>query len=135
MPEAAQILVRDDVDLKTFNEEIRPAAQPVVMKGLVRDWPVVRAARESPRALADALRGFDRGRQVIVVERPAGSTGHLFYNPQMNGFNFTRTPGHIGATIERLLALAEQPDAPAVFLESMPTADFLPDFAASHPMP
>lgn len=135
MSEAAQILVRDGVDLKTFVEEIRPAAQPVVMKGLVRDWPAVRAGRESPRALADLLRGFDRGRQIIVVERPAGSTGHLFYNPQMNGFNFTRRPGQISATIERLLALAEQPEAPAIFLESMPTAEFLPDFAAAHPMP
>jgi hypothetical protein len=135
MSETAQILVRDGVDLKTFNEEIRPAAQPVIMKGLVRDWPVVRAARESPRAFADYLRGFDRGRQVIVVERPAGSSGHLFYNPQMSGFNFTRTPGTIGATLDRLLTMADATEAPTVFLESLPTDDFLPDFAASHPMP
>jgi hypothetical protein len=135
MSETAQILVRDDVDLKTFNEEIRPAAQPVIMKGLVRDWPAVLAARDSPRALADYLRGFDRGRQIIVVERPAGSTGHLFYNPQMSGFNFTRLPGQIGATLDRLLALADQTDAPGVFLESLPTEEFLPGFAAAHPMP
>jgi hypothetical protein len=135
MSEAAQILVRDDVDLKTFNEEIRPAAQPVIMKGLVRDWPVVRAARESPRAFVDYLHGLDRGRQVIVVERPAGSSGHLFYNPQMSGFNFTRMPGTIGATLERLLTLADVPEAPTVFLESLPTDEFLPDFAAAHPMP
>ena len=135
MSETAQILVRDDVDLKTFNEEIRPAAQPVIMRGLVRDWPVVRAARESPRALVDLLRGFDKGREVIVVERPSGSTGHLFYNAQMSGFNFSRTPGRIGATLERLLALADQPDAPAIFLESIQTEHTLPEFAASHPMP
>ena len=135
MSETAQILVRDDVDLKTFNEEIRPAAQPVIMKGLVRDWPVVRAARESPRAFVDYLHGLDRGRQIIVVERPAGSSGHLFYNPQMSGFNFTRVPGTISATLERLLLLADAPEAPTVFLESLPTDDFLPDFAAAHPMP
>jgi len=135
MSETAQILVRDDVDLKTFNEEIRPAAQPVIMKGLVRDWPVVRAARESPRAFVDLLRGLDGGKQVIVVERPAGSGGHLFYNAQMSGFNFSRGPGQISATLERLLTLADAPDAPTVFLESLPTDDFLPDFAASHPMP
>jgi len=135
MSETAQILVRDDVDLKTFNEEIRPAAQPVIMKGLVRDWPVVRAARESSRAFVDFLRRLDPGHQVIVVERPAGSSGHLFYNPQMSGFNFTRSPGQISATLERLLTLADAPEAPTVFLESLPTDDFLPDFAASHPMP
>jgi len=135
MSETAQILVRDGVDLKTFNDEIRPAAQPVIMRGLVRDWPAVRAARESPRAFVDLLRGFDQGRQITVVERPAGSSGHLFYNAQMSGFNFTRTPGHIGATLERLLALADAPEAPAVFLESMPAETFMPAFADSHPMP
>ncbi|HTU67290.1 MAG TPA: cupin-like domain-containing protein [Steroidobacteraceae bacterium] len=137
MSETAQILIRHGVDLKTFDAEIRPAAQPVVLKDLVSDWPVVRAARESRRALADCLRGFDRGRPVTVVERPAGSSGHLFYRPDMSGFNFTRAPGQIGATLDRLLAIADQPeaDAPTIFLESMPTAEFLPDFAAAHPMP
>ena len=135
MSETAQILVRDGVDLKTFNEEIRPAAQPVILKGLVRDWPVVRAARESPRAFVDFLRGFDQGKQCIVVERPPGTTGHLFYNEQMSGFNFTRAPGQIGATLERLLALADEREAPAIFLESMQTEIFLPAFAAAHPMP
>ena len=135
MSETAQILVRDGVDLKTFTDEIRPAAQPVILKGLVRDWPVVRAARESPRAFVDFLRGFDPGRQVVVIERPAGSSGHLFYNEQMSGFNFTRMAGQISPTLERLLALADQPDAPAVFLESMQTEQFMPAFAAAHPMP
>jgi len=96
---------------------------------------VVRAARESPRAFVDFLRGFDPGRQVIVVDRPAETSGHLFYNAQMSGFNFTRTPGYISATLERLLALADQPDAPAVFLESIPTEQYMPEFAAAHPMP
>jgi hypothetical protein len=135
MSETAQILIRHEVDLKTFREEIRPVSRPVVLKGLVRDWPVVRAGRESPRALADAISAFDGGRQVHVVEFPAGSDGHMFYRPDMSGFNFTRTLGNIGATLTRLLAQADVPDAPPVFLESMPAADFLPDFAASHPMP
>lgn len=137
MSEAAQILSRRGVDLKTFNEEIRPAGVPVVLKDLVREWPAVRAARESPRALADCLKGLDRGHQVTVVERPAGSGGHLFYRPDMGGLNFTRVPGQIGATIDRLLALADQPEeqAPTVFLESMPTLDLLPEFAPTHPMP
>jgi hypothetical protein len=135
MSEAAQILVRDGVDLKTFEQEIRPAAQPVVMKGLVREWPVVRAARESPRALADFLRRHDRGRQVVVVELPPAVRGHMFYRADMSGFNFTRAPGHVGATLERLLTLPEDVDVPALFLESMPIDDVFADFVAAHPMP
>src|SRR6185295_12816772 len=55
--------------------------------------------------------------------------------PDMSGFNFTRGPAQIGATLERLLSLADQPEPPTIFLESMPAEDFLPDFAAAHPMP
>src|SRR5687768_17602367 len=74
----AQILVRDDVDLKTFREEIMPAAQPVVLKGLLNGWPAVRAAREGPRALADFICKYDRGAQVIVIECPRESGRRLF---------------------------------------------------------
>jgi hypothetical protein len=135
MSETAQILIRHEADLKAFREEIRPAARPVVLKDLVRDWPAVRAARESPRALADCVRGFDRGLPVPVVEIPPSYQGHMFYRADLSGFNFTRTPGTIGAAIERLLAQADDANAPTVFVESMPTAEFLPDFAAIHPMP
>ncbi len=45
MLEFPQILVRRGLDLKTFREEIIPAAKPVVLADLVSDWPVVRAAR------------------------------------------------------------------------------------------
>jgi hypothetical protein len=53
----------------------------------------------------------------------------------MSGFNFTRGPGHISATLERLLALPDDPEGTALFIESMPTADFLPGFADAHAMP
>jgi hypothetical protein len=135
MSDTAQILVRHGVDLKTFDEEIRPAARPVVLKDLVRDWPVVQAGRESSHALADFLRRYDRGRQVVVVELPPAVRGHMFYRSDMSGFNFTRGPGQIGATIERMLTMADDAGAPALFLESMPVEEALPDFAAAHPMP
>jgi hypothetical protein len=135
MSTIAPILVRDDVDLKTFREEILPAAEPVVIKGLLEDWPAVRAAREGPRALADLIRAHDPGKSVVVIECPRETGGHLFYREDMSGLNFQRKPGKVGATIERLLSLADDPDAPAMFLESMRTADFLPEFAARHVMP
>ena len=54
----------------------------------------MRAARESPRALGDYLRGFDRGKPVTVLEGPPSIRGHFFYREDMSGFNFARAPGH-----------------------------------------
>src|SRR5689334_19292898 len=119
----AQILVRQGVDLKTFREEIVTAARPVVLKDLVKHWPAVRAGRESPRALGDYLRGFDRGKQVAVLEGPPAIRGHFFYRDDMRGMNFERRPATISSTIERLLAQFTDPDPPALYIESTPTAE------------
>jgi hypothetical protein len=135
MVEAAQILVRTGVDLKTFREEIIAAAEPVVLKGLVSEWPAVRAARESTHALVDLIRKFDRGHQPNIIELPAAAKRHHYYREDMSGMNFTRRAAPIGATLERLLALADEPDPVSLFIESMVTKDFLPEFAAAHPMP
>lgn len=44
---ACPVLTR--VGRAQFFDEIVPAGRPVVMRGLVGDWPAVRAARQSPR--------------------------------------------------------------------------------------
>jgi hypothetical protein len=135
MFEAAQILVRTDVDLKTFREEIEPGGKPVVLKGVVDHWPAVQAARESPRALADHIRRFDRGRAASIIELPAAAKGRLFYREDMSGLNFTRYAAPIGPTLDRLLSLQDATNPVSVFIESMITEEFLPEFAAAHPMP
>src|SRR5262245_31544267 len=133
MQDRAQIVVRSGVDLKTFRAQIEPGNEPVVLRDLVKDWPAVRAARESPRALADYLRGFDRGKPVAVLEGPPSIRGHFFYRDDMRGLNFERRPATIGATLDRLLAQAGVADPPALYIESTPTAEHLPPFAAENP--
>jgi len=131
----AQILVRHGVDHKTFHDEILPAGKPVVLQGLVEHWPAVRAARTSSRALGDYLRAFDRGKPVAVLEGPPDIRGHFFYRDDMRGLNFERRPATISATIERLLAQEPDPDPPALYVESTPTPEFLPDFAGANSQP
>jgi len=127
-----QILIRRGVDLKTFRDEVFPGGQPVVFKDLVKDWPAVRAGRDSSRALGDYLRGFDRGKPVAVLEGPPSIRGHFFYRDDMRGLNFERRPSTIGATLSRLLALETEANPPSVYVESTPTPEFLPAFAEAN---
>jgi hypothetical protein len=131
----AQILVREGVDHKTFHEEIFPAARPVVLRGLVSHWPAVQAARASSRALGDLLRGYDAGKPVAVLEGAPEIRGQFFYRDDMRGLNFQRRPATIGATIERLLGMQGDAQPPALYVESTPTHDHLPAFAAVHRNP
>src|SRR3954468_495729 len=113
MNEPPAIAVRSGVDRRILEAEIVPAALPVVLRDLVADWPLVRAARESRQSLATLLKGFDTGRQPHVIEAPAEAAGRIFYREDLSGFNFTRAPAGISATVDRLLALADVSTAPA----------------------
>jgi hypothetical protein len=95
----------------------------------------VRAAHESPEGLARAIKAYDVGRQPHVIEAPPDAQGRIFYRDDLAAFNFTRQPAGLGATVDRLLECAGAPDAPAIFLESMSAAAYLPEFAAAHRMP
>jgi len=35
---------RIDIDIETFRNEIMPSGQPVVLRGIVKDWRVTQAA-------------------------------------------------------------------------------------------
>jgi hypothetical protein len=129
------IAVLRGVTRARFESEIRPAAAPVVFEGLIADWPLVRAACESDARLARAIKALDAGRVPHVVEAPASSGGHLFYRDDLAGFNFTRRPMPIPDVLDRLLANPDAPDAPAIYLESLPAGPYLPGLAAAHPMP
>jgi hypothetical protein len=135
MNQTSEIAHRTGIVREEFEAQVMPAALPVVLKGLIEDWPLVRAGRESPRALAQAIAALDVGREPFVIEAPADAGGRIFYRDDLAGFNFTRRPAGIGATVDRLLQLAAMPDPPAVFLESLPANAYLPGFAAAHRMP
>lgn len=134
MESPAPIEVRHGVDRAGFETELFPAARPAVLKGLVSDWPIVAAARESRTALAEAIRRFDVGREPHVIEAPADAGGRIFYREDLASFNFSRRPAGLGATLDRLLDLADAERPPALFIESMSAAAYLPAFGRTHRM-
>ena len=135
MSEPIQIPVRCGIDRASFEADIVPAATPVVLADLVSDWPLVRAARESMATLAQAIKGYDAGRLPHVIEAPPDAQGRIFYRDDLAAFNFTRRPASLPQTVDRLVECAASAHAPAIFLESMSAAAYLPEFAGAHPMP
>jgi hypothetical protein len=71
----ARVAERRNVTQNIFEAEIVSAGVPVVLKGLVNDWPVVAASRQSHVALASYLKTNDSG---VPVETFVGK-------PEMQG--------------------------------------------------
>jgi hypothetical protein len=112
-----------------------PAFEPVVLRGLVHDWPAVRAARVSDAEAASYLQRFDRGAPVEAFVGPAEIRGRFFYAPDLAGFNFERQRSRLADILRYLLATAGDPSARAVYVGSTPAPEILPGFAADNAMP
>lgn len=58
------------VDRAVFENEILPANQPALLRGLLRDWPAVQAGRESRTSVVDYFKQFDTGGAVTAIVGP-----------------------------------------------------------------
>jgi hypothetical protein len=112
-----------------FRDEIRPANVPTVFRGLAAHWPAVREGLQSTRAIADYLRRFDEGRPVETIFGSPEIEGKFFYNEKLDGLNFERRPEPIGASVDRILAAAQQGKPPSIYVQSVPIRDCLPAFS------
>ncbi len=81
-----------NVDLKTLRGGIIPRTRPAVLTGLVRDWPMVRASRQSDGALYQYIHRDD-----------------------MTGLNFKCAQQPFHQALAHILACQDQQDPPAFY--------------------
>jgi len=113
-------------DSDAIRREIVVSGRPAVLRGLVKDWPAVNV--ESPAALVEYLRRFDNGRPVDALMTPPEVEGKVFYDANMNGFNFVRNRLPITQIAEQVLRYGTFARAPAVAAQSALIRDCLPGF-------
>lgn len=126
---------RQGVDRAVFENEIAPANEPVVMRGLLRDWPAVQACRQSPASAVDYFKQFDTGGAVNAMVGPPQINGRFFYNDNFDGFNFGSENVSISIALDTFLKLAEDPQPPAIALQALHVPDTMPSFLEVNTMP
>ncbi len=107
---------------------------PVVLRGLVKDWPLV-AAGASPQEACDYLLGFDAGAAAEAFVGQPAIAGRFFYAPDLRGFNFERRKGSFADLLRYLLALQGRENVPAVYAGAVETGRALPGLTETNPMP
>lgn len=111
--------------------DLLQSAQPVLLRGLVRHWPLVQAALRSDAAFCDQLRGFGAAAPVVTWRGPPDIDGRFFYTEDFSGFNFQREAGPLGALLDELLA--GTPDA--LYLGSTELDSAFPGLRAHNDLP
>jgi hypothetical protein len=132
VPEADPATFRDP---DSFRRHIAAPCHPMVLRGVFSDWPLVRAGKESPAALAAYLRRFatDVPAQAFVGEPRIA--GRYYYSDGLDGFNFEREDTQLAAAVDRILDSASRPGSPTVYIGSLPAQTYLPGLADENPAP
>ena len=124
-----------DLSRERFQDEIVAGCEPVVLRRLVADWPVVQAGCDSPGRLKDYLSAFDVGARVEAYLGDPAIAGKYYYSPGLEGFNFERRMVRLLEALQIIIESLQRSDAPSVYVGSVPVADALPGFTAGNPMP
>jgi hypothetical protein len=109
--------------------------KPAILRGLVRDWPAVRLALQSPEAVCAYLAGMDSGAPADALLTAAPERGRLFYNADMSGFNYARRKLPLTAVIEQLARYSGFDNPPAVAMQSARVDECLPGFTRNNALP
>ena len=86
--------------------------QPLVIRGLCRDWPLVKLANQSDTAFAKGLAALDNGSEVDALLLPSVEDGIIGYNADFDGFNYEHHRVSITRGLQRLAHYSRQEDAP-----------------------
>ncbi|NIK53991.1 cupin-like domain-containing protein [Xanthomonas arboricola] len=122
------------LDPQQLDPAVLRSTTPLVLRGLVCDWPLAQAGATSAQAAAAYLRGFDRGEAVVAQVGPPDIGGRFFYNADMSGFNFRPERVPLGVVLETLLRDLHNPQPPAIYVGSTTLDTYLPGLRAHNPI-
>lgn len=123
--ELAPIRSWENVDAKTFRDEIVALKEPAVLRGLVANWPAVKKAQESSTALANYLSSFGAAHAVNAFIGDPDIKGRFFYDKEFKGFNFERRELSLGELLATLLQHMNDTDGPSIYAGAIPLKDKL----------
>jgi hypothetical protein len=115
-----------------FVHEVVEPCRPVVMRGLVGQWPAVQAGMSSPVAFRKYLGLFDIGGRTEAFFGPRSIEGKYFYSEDLKGFNFERRGMTFTEALDIMIATLDRPEEPSVYLGSVPVDSHLPGFATQN---
>ena len=118
-----------------FHEEILPSGRPAVLRGVARDWPLVRAALEDPRnAMALLERSANANLAKVLRSDPAEEGRFHYAKNDLQSFNFIRGEGNVAGILAVLREQETNYRPAAIAAQAMDAARFFPGFAETHPM-
>ena len=66
---------------------IANSKQPIILKGFINDWPIVKKGQESEQSLQNYLLKYAAGKSIVVGHGAPDIDGRIFYDEGLTGLN------------------------------------------------
>jgi mannose-6-phosphate isomerase-like protein (cupin superfamily) len=116
----------NNLDAPQFFQQIAPNQQPVVIRDIAKNWPVVTAANKSDDDFVNYLTQFYTGKKAKMVVAPPAANKRFFYNDDMTDVNFLSGEERVDLFLGRLLELVNRDVYPAISMQNSLTNQIFP---------
>lgn len=99
-------------------ENLLENARPLVLKGYISSWPIVKHAKTSSSDIIEHLSGFYNDRPVHVMRSDAQYKGRLFYKDDLSDFNFTRSRENLRDVFNQLKQTSQNTTPDTIYVGS-----------------
>jgi hypothetical protein len=113
-------------------EALVAAGEPVVLRGIARDWALVQAGLRSTHEALAYLRGFDAGVPVQYSFGGPEIEGRPFYNDDFTRLNFEVRRGLLTQVLDEIADTLDVPKPPTYYVASLLIERALPGFAQAN---
>lgn len=107
-------------------DELFEANEPVILRGLVSDWSLVKAGKVSAENAMDMLQLQNTGKPVRVFTAPAETNARFFYNDDLTGFNYQSKQVELGQVFAKIREGKNTPDHPYYYMNSLTMDECFP---------
>lgn len=127
----APLEVIEGLKPQSIPERVFASDKPLVLKGLVAEWPAVDACSRSLALAARYLTNYWTEKPVTVYVGD-NIDGRFGYNDDFTGFNFKSGTAHLGQVFQKLAEQAGQESPQSIYVGSTAVDRWLPGFRAEN---
>ena len=132
LPDPQPLTEVSECDRLALPDDVLRSSEPIVLRGLVADWPAVEHCNSSAKSAAGYVTGFWSGEPVTVYVADASSGGRFFYDDDFTGFNFRSGKARLDQVFEKMAAAADGEESEVIYVGSTAVDRWLPGFQAAN---
>lgn len=107
-----------DIDANNIPASITQSVEPVIVRNLVSQWPMVAIGERSTTELITYLKSNYNGRPTIVCKLSPEKNGRLFYNQSLTELDYQSFKGRIDETLDAIEAGLEHASPDGYYIAS-----------------